>query len=197
MSTPFCGEIKIFSGNFAIRDWAYCGNVDQSLIHISQNPRLFSLLGTIYGGDGRTTFALPDLRGRVPIHYGSGPGLTPRRIGSKGGTETVTLTTNQLPTHSHNLMASNKIATSLNPTSNLLAATDSLPIYDETTSPNTKLEAKTIGNVGDHAPHTNLQPYLCLTVIIALEGAYPTRPHPSSTKAERFASPWGSQLPVH
>ena len=105
MSEPFVGEIRMFAGNFAPRGWAFC---DGQLLATSQNDALFSLLGTIYGGDGRTTFGLPDLRGRIPVHAGTGPGLSPRRLGAKAGAEKVTLTVNELPSHTHDLVASNQ-----------------------------------------------------------------------------------------
>ena len=107
MSEPFIGEIRMFAGSFAPRGWALC---DGQLLAVSQNDALFSLLGTIYGGDGRTTFGLPDMRGRIPIHFGSGPGLTPRTLGNKFGSEHETLITNQLPSHSHTLQANSQQA---------------------------------------------------------------------------------------
>ena len=119
MSEPFVGEIRMFAGNFAPRGWAFC---DGQLLAVSQNDALFSLLGTIYGGDGRTTFGLPDLRGRVPIHAGSGPGLSPRRLGAKAGAENVTLTVNQLPSHSHRLSGSANLASESRPEGNVLGS---------------------------------------------------------------------------
>ncbi|MEQ9567295.1 MAG: tail fiber protein, partial [Pseudomonadales bacterium] len=107
MSEPFVGEIRMFAGNFAPRGWAYC---DGQLLAVSQNDALFSLLGTIYGGDGRTTFGLPDMRGRIPLHAGTGPGLSPRRLGSKSGSEKETLTVNQLASHSHGFNANTGLA---------------------------------------------------------------------------------------
>jgi microcystin-dependent protein len=112
MSEPYVGEIRMFAGNFAPRGWAFC---DGQLLAVAQNDALFSLLGTIYGGDGRTTFGLPDLRGRVPIHAGSGPGLSPRRLGEKGGQEDVTLSLNELPQHDHMLIGSNTDASTDEP----------------------------------------------------------------------------------
>ena len=107
MSEPFTGEIRMFAGNFAPRGWAFC---DAQLLSVSQNNALFSLFGTIYGGDGRTTFGLPDMRGRIPLHQGQGPGLSNRRLGSKGGSEKVTLTTNQLASHAHDMNANTAAA---------------------------------------------------------------------------------------
>ena len=126
MSDPFIGEIKMFAGNFAPRGWALC---DGQLLAVSQNDALFSLFGTIYGGDGRTTFGLPDLRGRIPIHAGSGPGLSPRRLGAKGGAENVTLTTAQLPAHKHDIFASSAGASAGNPLNNVSANTAPTNVY--------------------------------------------------------------------
>ncbi|MBD3756388.1 MAG: phage tail protein, partial [Gammaproteobacteria bacterium] len=112
MSEPFVGEIRMFAGNFAPRGWAFC---DGQLLAVSQNDALFSLLGTIYGGDGRTTFGLPDMRGRIPVHQGSGPGLSPRRLGSKSGAETETLTVNQMPSHTHFFLADKNPADLISP----------------------------------------------------------------------------------
>lgn len=170
MSEPFVGEIRMFAGNFAPRGWAFC---DGQLLAVSQNDALFSLLGTIYGGDGRTTFGLPDLRGRIPIHAGSGPGLTPRRLGAKAGAENVTLTVNQLPSHNHGFHASQSTATTRDPIGN--APAESLAdVYVEET-PNTTLSGQSITNVGGSRSHTNLMPFLCIHFIIALFGIYPSR----------------------
>lgn len=173
MSEPFVGEIRMFAGNFAPRGWAFC---DGQLLAVSQNDALFSLLGTIYGGDGRTTFGLPDLRGRLPIHAGSGPGLSPRRLGAKGGAENVTLTVNQLPSHGHNLGANASAGNSTNPSGYFAqdAAGSNLYLNGASTQP-AALNPATIGNVGGSRSHTNLMPFLCLNFIIALFGIYPSR----------------------
>lgn len=171
MSEPFVGEVRMFAGNFAPRGWAFC---DGQLLAVSQNDALFSLLGTIYGGDGRTTFGLPDLRGRIPIHAGSGPGLSPRRLGSKGGAENVTLTVNQLPSHTHAMQASADAATTPNPAGSVLAATLTSTPYIEDT-PNVNLSGNAVTNVGGSRSHTNLMPFLCIHFIIALVGIYPSR----------------------
>jgi microcystin-dependent protein len=170
MSEPFIGEIRMFAGNFAPRSWAFC---DGQLLAISQNDALFSLLGTIYGGDGRTTFGLPDLRGRIPVHMGQGPGLSERRLGSKGGAEKVTLTVNQLPSHTHPLQASTDPGHESNAAGEVLSQplTD-LYIEDP---PVSALASSAIGSAGESRSHTNLQPYLCLHFIIALFGIYPSR----------------------
>ena len=172
MSEPFVGEIRMFAGNFAPRGWALC---DGQLLAISQNDALFSLLGTIYGGDGRTTFALPDMRGRVPIHTGHGPGLSNRRLGAKTGTEFITLTANHLPSHSHAVMASSDIGNAPNPEDNTLAAATSIDPYISNETPSTALNANAVASVGGNRRHTNLMPFLCVNFIIALFGIYPSR----------------------
>lgn len=170
MAEPFVGQIKIFAGNFAPRGWAFC---DGQLLAVSQNDALFSLLGTIYGGDGRTTFGLPDLRGRIPLHAGTGPGLSPRRLGSKTGTEDETLTVNQLASHVHELVGSNEAADQENPQNHVFAKT-SVTVY-ETNAPTKALNSASIMNTGGTQPHTNLMPTLCVNFIIALVGVYPSR----------------------
>jgi microcystin-dependent protein len=172
LSEPFVGEIRMFAGNFAPRGWAYC---DGQLLAVSQNDALFSLLGTIYGGDGRTTFGLPDLRGRVPIHAGQGPGLSSRRLGSKGGVEKVTVTVNELPSHVHPI-ASTASASAGNPGGSVLAKTGDDFIYGEVAgSPTTLLNAAATRHVGGSQSHSNLTPFLCIHFIIALFGIYPSR----------------------
>lgn len=171
MSDPFVGEIRMFAGNFAPQGWAFCNG---QLLAVSQNDALFSLLGTIYGGDGRSTFGLPDLRGRLPIHMGNGPGLSPRNIGSKGGSETVTLTTAQLPSHTHQLRASGDVAGSANAQGNLLAKSTNVDLYSGD-APDATLAPTAIRNTGSSQSHTNMMPYQCISFIIALFGVYPSR----------------------
>ncbi|PLY01015.1 MAG: phage tail protein [Desulfuromonas sp.] len=171
MSEPFVGEIRMFAGNFAPRGWAYC---DGQLLAVSQNDALFSLYGTIYGGDGRTTFGLPDLRGRLPIHAGTGPGLSPRRLGEKAGGENVTLTTNQLPSHSHTGQFSSASGNEANPADNYPAASPSIRNY-RPTAPSADMSGTAVNSVGGSRQHTNLMPYLCVNYIIALVGIYPSR----------------------
>ena len=161
----------MFAGNFAPRGWAFC---DGQLLAVSQNDALFSLLGTIYGGDGRTTFGLPDLRGRVPLHQGSGPGLSPRRLGAKGGAENVTLTVNQLPSHSHDFRASSTPATGSSPQGKVLGQTLGILPYINATQ-DADFASSAISNVGGSRSHTNLMPFLCIHFIIALVGIYPSR----------------------
>jgi microcystin-dependent protein len=172
MSEPFVGEIRMFAGNFAPRGWALC---DGQLLAISQNDALFSLLGTIYGGDGRTTFGLPDLRGRIPVHTGSGPGLSPRQIGAKAGTETETLTIAQLPAHSHAAKAQATPGDSGNPKNRHWAATSNTPAAYSNDPANSDMAAAMLSPVGGNQAHSNMMPYLCVNFIIALFGVYPSR----------------------
>jgi len=167
---PFVGEIMLFAGNFAPRGWAFC---DGQLLAVSQNDALFSLLGTTYGGDGRTTFALPDLRGRAPLHQGHGPALSDRRLGSKGGEEHVTLTANQIPAHGHPVMASSAAADSADPAGRVLAHAN-INLYG-TAAPAADMAAATIGTTGGGQPHDNMMPYQVIHYCIALVGIYPSR----------------------
>ena len=171
MSEPFVGEIRMFAGNFAPRGWAYC---DGQLLAVSQNDALFSLLGTIYGGDGRTTFGLPDMRGRVPLHAGHGPGLSERRLGAKGGSEKVTLTTNQIPSHTHPVSGTNNLANATTPGGNVPAQSTIADLYAPV-APTVDMNAAAVPNVGGSQSHSNLMPYLCVHFIIALFGIYPSR----------------------
>lgn len=170
MSEPFVGEIRMFAGNFAPRGWAFC---DGQLLAVSQNDALFSLLGTIYGGDGRTTFGLPDLRGRIPIHAGHGPGLSERRLGAKGGEEKVTLTVNQLPSHGHPMTAANVPADRREPVG-LSPAQAEGDVYTDQQDPQ-NFNSQAITNTGGSRSHTNLMPFLCVHFIISLVGIYPSR----------------------
>lgn len=171
MSEPFVGEIRMFAGNFAPRGWAFC---DGQLLAVSQNDALFSLLGTIYGGDGRTTFGLPDLRGRVPIHAGHGPGLSERRLGAKFGTEMETITVNQLPSHSHTYQGTNSDATRTSPTDSFPARSVG-DLYKAGNALRVNMNSGSLSNVGGSRSHTNLMPFLCVHFIIALFGIYPSR----------------------
>ena len=170
---PLLGEIRMFAGNFAPRGWAMC---DGQILSISQNTALFSLLGTIYGGDGRTTFALPDLRGRVPMHHGNGPGLTGKNIGLKSGTETNILTTDNLPSHSHTINAVLEDGNQSIPTGNLPAGTKLLDKeYSDAATANTTMNATMVNSTGNDQEVNNMQPYLTITYIIALQGIFPSR----------------------
>ena len=171
MSDPFIGEIRMFAGNFAPRGWAFC---DGQLLAVSQNDALFSLLGTIYGGDGRTTFGLPDLRGRIPVHAGTGPGLSLRRLGEKSGTETVTVTTAQLPAHTHPLQGTGQFADTPNPAMLAPAKSTTADVYINE-APSVNLSSSAVTSTGGSQSHTNLMPFLCISFIIALVGIYPSR----------------------
>lgn len=168
---PFIGEITWFAGNFAPRGWAEC---DGQLLPINQNQALFSILGTTYGGDGRTNFALPDARGRVLLHEGHGPGLSSRPLGGKGGTETVALTSAEMPNHTHALRASGGSANNASPAGNVLAGTGRTRIYEDGNA-NTSMNANAIGSTGNGSAHNNMSPYNTLTCIIALQGLFPSR----------------------
>lgn len=171
MSDPLIGQINMFGGNFAPRAWAFC---DGQLLTISDNTALFSLLGTIYGGDGRTTFGLPDLRGRVPVHMGTGSGLTPRNIGLRDGIETVTLISNNLPVHNHQAIASSNVGTSTNPSNNFWAAQPALMPYSNA-APAIAMKSGALDNTGGGGPHNNTIPCQVVNYIIALFGIYPSR----------------------
>lgn len=172
MSEPFIAEIRIFAGNFAPRGWAFCNG---QLLPISQNTALFSLIGTTYGGDGRTTTALPNLQGCAPMHPGRGPGLTERLLGQRGGTETETLSEAQMPQHTHNLMAINAPATTYAPgPANSLARSVGGNAFQSSAS-NTDLNADALESAGGGQPHNNMQPFLAMNFIIALTGLYPSR----------------------
>jgi microcystin-dependent protein len=167
MSEPFLGEVRIFPFNFSPRGWAFCNG---QLLPINQNTALFSLLGTTYGGNGQTTFALPNLQGRTPIGFGQGPGLSSYQLGEGGGVETVTLTQQQLPPHTHPLMASSSAATTGTPGVTAALATPGVPIY----APAQNLVP--MGPVGGPGqPHGNRQPYTVLNYCIALQGIFPSR----------------------
>ncbi len=165
MAEPFLGEIRMFAFNFPPRSWALC---DGQILPINQNQSLYALLGTTYGGDGRTTFALPDLRGRVPMHFGDGHSL-----GQKGGVENVVLSEPQIPSHSHGQSAEMSSGTEKEPDSNRVyaQADDGERNYSSAT-PNASMET---GSTGEEHSHANMQPYLCVNWIIALQGLFPSR----------------------
>lgn len=178
MSEPFLAEIRIFAGNFAPRGWSYC---DGQLLPIAQNTALFSLLGTTYGGDGRTTTALPNLQGRAPMHPGRGPGLTSRRLGEKVGVEAVTLAELHMANHTHKMTAVQRtqftVGNSLSPAGNHLASPQTGNAYTNniTSTNETRMASAAVSTTGGGQAHTNLQPYLALSFIIALVGLYPSR----------------------
>lgn len=172
MAERYIGEIRMFSGNFAPVGWAMCNG---QLLPIAQNTALFSILGTTYGGNGKTNFALPDLRQRIPMHAGTGPGLSPRDLGEQGGEAATTLSALQLPSHSHGMTASSATASVQSPANALLAkpVTISAPYHEATSlapSPQGPL-----GTAGGSSAHNNLQPYLVVNFIIALSGIFPPR----------------------
>jgi microcystin-dependent protein len=164
--SPYVGEIRMFAGNFAPAGWLLC---EGQLLSIGENEALFQLIGTTYGGDGQTTFALPDLRGRLPIHQGNGLVLAER-----GGVETVTLTTNQLPAHTHPLHASAGNASAASAQGNVLAQTPTYTPYIAA-APNVQLHGSSISPTGGSQPHDNYQPYLCVNFIISLFGIFPSQ----------------------
>lgn len=175
MSDPFVAEIRIFAGNFAPRGWAFC---DGQLLPISQNTALFSLIGTTYGGDGRVTTALPNLQGRAPMHPGRGPGLSLRRLGENGGTETVTLTQAEMPQHSHAVQAGNAPASSFvaSADSSITRSVGGFSYNENAEQPLSPLhETALSASGGPGVPHPNMQPYLVMSFIIALTGIYPPR----------------------
>ena len=173
MSDPYLGEIRMFAGNFAPDLWTFC---DGQTLYIDQNQALFSLIQTTYGGDGVTTFKLPDLRGRVPIHRGKGPGLSDRPIGSNGGEETVTLTPDELAAHSHPLMATGVLGTAPNPEGQVLAQTRNVDLYYDDT-PAVAMATSSVTSEGSSQPqaHDNIMPFQCVSFIISLAGLYPPR----------------------
>ena len=175
MSDPFLAEIRIFPFNFPPTGWAWCNG---QLMPLSQNTALFALLGTTYGGDGKSTFALPDLRGRAPMHPGQGPGLSPYDLGQSGGADAVPLIEAEMPAHSHNLMANAADPANVQgPSPEVVLARSSpfiykaLPVNDAA-----PMAGQAIAPSGGSLPHNNLQPYLTVSFCIALQGIFPPRP---------------------
>jgi microcystin-dependent protein len=168
MAQPYVGEIRMFAGNFAPAGWMFC---EGQLLPISENETLFQLVGTTYGGDGESTFALPDLRGRLPLHQGSGFILA-----ETGGAEEITLTVQQIPAHSHPLLASTSAPTQSTPPGNVTASNTPTNIYRTLVPPPPmqNLAPGAVGPVGGSQPHTNFQPYLCVNFIISLFGIFPS-----------------------
>lgn len=169
MSEPFIAEIRIFAGNFAPRGWAFCNG---QLLPIAQNTALFSLVGTTYGGDGRTTLALPNMEGRSPMHPGRGPGLTSRRLGERGGVETVTLTEANMPQHRHSMFGSFEDGDRRSPQGAVLGRGNAVYGPEQNTG---FMEETLLSESGGSQAHNNMQPFLAINFIIALVGLYPSR----------------------
>jgi microcystin-dependent protein len=175
MANPFVGEIRIFAGNFAPTGWALCNG---QLIPIAQNTALFSLLGTYYGGDGKSTFALPNLQGAAPLMAGQGPGLSLRNLGETGGEDTVTLLTSEIPAHAHAVTGSSAAGTNVSPTRNdwgVASITRGQKLYSQNAGTGPAMSQQAFGPSGGSQPHNNLPPYLTVTFIIALQGVFPAR----------------------
>jgi microcystin-dependent protein len=172
MADPFVAEIRIFPFNFAPKGWAFC---DGQLLPISQNTALFSLLGTTYGGDGKSTFGLPNMQGNAPMHPGQGPGLSLHDLGEVGGSDTVTLLQSEMPYHPHTLTASLSDGLFTQPPNQLFAQGVGVNIWGAT-GPNTTLAWAAVTQAGGDQPHNNMQPYLTLNYCIALQGVFPPRP---------------------
>lgn len=170
MSEPFIAEINMFAGTFAPRYWALC---DGQLLPISSNTALFSIIDTIYGGDGRITTALPDMRGRFPTHAGNGPSLSDRRLGSKSGSETVTLNQNEIPSHSHTIPSTAEVGNEKTPAGHVLSQSNDGENNFSSGNPDTG--TMQTNNLGGSQPHNNMPPYLTVNFIIALQGLYPSR----------------------
>lgn len=166
MSQPYVGEIRMFAGNFAPAGWMFC---DGQLVPISEYETLFNLIGTTYGGDGQSTYALPDLRGRIPFHFGNG-----FTIGERGGVETVTLTSAQIPSHSHPLLANSQTATDALPTPSSVPSSPSVQMYASRT-PFQAMAPAAVSSVGGNQPHENRPPYLAVSFIISMFGIFPSQ----------------------
>jgi microcystin-dependent protein len=172
MADPFVAEIRIFGCNFAPKGWAFCNG---QLLPISQNTALFSLLGTTYGGDGKSNFALPDMQGNAPMHPGQGPGLSLHDLGETGGSQTVSLLESEIPSHRHPVRASAGDGTTGSPAGSLVAQGVGVNMYTATFNA-TSLNGNAVAPAGGDQPHNNMQPYLTLNFCIALQGVFPPRP---------------------
>lgn len=169
---PFVAEIRVFPFNFAPRGWAFC---DGQILPLSQNTALFSLLGTTYGGDGRSNFALPNLQGNAPMHPGQGPGLSLHDLGETGGSETVSLLQSEIPSHTHAVEVSNATGNRTSPSGNSLARVSGAAPYAAAGATDAELAPSALASTGGDQPHNNMQPYLTLNFCIALQGVFPPR----------------------
>jgi microcystin-dependent protein len=172
MADPFVAEIRIFPFNFAPKGWAFC---DGQILPLSQNTALFSLLGTTYGGDGKSNFALPNMQGSAPMHPGQGPGLSLHDLGETGGSETVTLLESEIPSHTHALRASAQPGEDASPAGESLARSVGALLYQTSLQNLVALAPQTLAPAGGDQPHNNMQPYLTLSFCIALQGVFPPR----------------------
>lgn len=170
MAQPYIGEIRMFAGNFAPAGWAFC---DGQLIPISQNDAMFTLIGTTYGGDGQETFALPNLQSRVPMHMGNGPDGVNYQLATSAGVEQVTLTTQQIPNHTHTLLGTSNPATETGPGGNIFGISAQVEYGTTGLQADTPMAASSITPVGGSQPHENCQPFLCINYIISLFGLFP------------------------
>jgi len=171
MAQPYVGEIRMFGGNFAPAGWMLC---DGQLLPISENETLFQLIGTTYGGDGESTFALPNLQSRIPIHMGQGAGLTNRTLAEAAGVESVTLTTQQIPIHTHAVLASQTKGTDNLPSNNVMASQAPVTVFKPSAvAPGLAMNAASVTPAGGNQPHDNMHPFLCINFIISLYGLFP------------------------
>lgn len=170
MGQPYIGEIRMFGGNFAPAGWAFCNG---QLLPIAENDALFNLIGTTYGGDGQETFGLPNLQGRAPVHQGTGPGLSTYQLGEAAGVESVTLTINQIPIHTHPLLATEISAQNPQPEGSVLSQSPTIQPY-LTDAGQVALSPNAVSPVGGSQPHENMQPFLCISFIISLFGVFPS-----------------------
>lgn len=168
---PFVAEIRIFPFNFAPKGWAFC---DGQLLPLSQNTALFSILGTTYGGNGKSNFALPDLQGRTPMQPEQGPGLSYRELGEQTGSDTITLITPEIPSHNHSMVMSTTLGTTKSPANNRIGQSDGASVFTSSV-PNVSMASNSIAPAGADQPHNNMQPYLTVYFCIALQGVFPPR----------------------
>jgi microcystin-dependent protein len=173
MAQPYIGEIRLFAGNFPPNGWLFCNGQP---LAISEYDTLFILIGTMYGGDGQSTFNLPDLQSRIPLHFGQGPGLSNRNIAETGGAESVTITTQTMPNHTHPMLASQSGGSQTNPGGAVLASQSPVIVYKPSAiAPASPMNANSVTPVGGSQPHDNMHPFLCINYIISLFGIFPSQ----------------------